>query len=139
MPRSRPKALLRGVLWLVAAAFLLDAGLGLWLRWEAPGSGGPTPPPKAAPVPVRVATVEKKDFPFVLPGLGTVQAMNTVTVRSRVDGQVLKVAFEEGQMLKEGDLLVQIDPAPFKAALDQATAKLAQDQASLTNAKQDLE
>jgi multidrug efflux system membrane fusion protein len=83
--------------------------------------------------------VERKDFPIVLTGLGTVQAMNTVTVRSRVDGQIVKVAFEEGQMLKEGDLLVQIDPAPFKAALDQATAKLAQDQASLNNAKQDLE
>jgi multidrug efflux system membrane fusion protein len=62
-----------------------------------------------------------------------------VTVRSRVDGQIEKVAFEEGQMLKEGDLLVQIDPAPFKAALEQATAKLAQDQASLMYGKQELE
>jgi multidrug efflux system membrane fusion protein len=92
--------------------------------------------PTAAPV--HVATVERKDFPIALTGLGTVQATNTVTVRSRVDGQIVKVAFKEGQMLKEGDLLVQIDPAPFKAALDQATAKLAQDQANLINAKQDL-
>jgi multidrug efflux system membrane fusion protein len=99
----------------------------------------PAPPARPAPAPVRVATVERKDFPIVLTGLGSVQAMNMVTVRSRVDGQIVKVAFEEGQMLKEGDLLVQIDPAPFKAALDQATAKLAQDQASLANAKQDLE
>ena len=76
---------------------------------------------------------------MILGGLGTVQATNTVTVRSRVDGQIEKVAFEEGQMIKEDDLLVQIDPAPFQATLDQATAKLAQDQASLTNAKQDLE
>ena len=89
-------------------------------------------------VPVHVGTVERKPFPLILNGLGTVQATNVVTVRSRVDGQIEKVAFEEGQMVKQGDLLVQIDPAPFKAALDQATAKLAQDQASLTNAKQDL-
>jgi multidrug efflux system membrane fusion protein len=83
--------------------------------------------------------VETKPFPIILNGLGTVQATNTVTVRSRVDGQIEKVAFEEGQMVQEGQLLVQIDPAPFKAALGQAVAKLAQDQASLLNAKQDLE
>jgi multidrug efflux system membrane fusion protein len=83
--------------------------------------------------------VERTDFPVVLNGLGTVQATNTVTVRSRVDGQIEKVGFEEGQMVREGDLLVQIDPAPFQATLNQAIAKLAQDQASLTNGKQDLE
>jgi multidrug efflux system membrane fusion protein len=83
--------------------------------------------------------VERKDFSVMLNGLGTVQATNTVTVRSRVDGQIEKVGFEEGQMVRAGDLLVQIDPAPFQAALNQAAAKLAQDQASLTNGKQDLE
>ena len=83
--------------------------------------------------------METKPFPVVLTGLGTVQATNTVTVRSRVDGQIEKVGFEEGQMVQQGDLLVQIDPAPFQAALGQAVAKLAQDQASLTNARQDLE
>jgi membrane fusion protein, multidrug efflux system len=89
--------------------------------------------------PVHVATVATRSFPVMLNGLGTVQATNTVTVRSRVDGQIEKVGFEEGQMVREGDLLVQIDPAPFQAALDQAKAKLAQDEASLTNAKQDLQ
>lgn len=83
--------------------------------------------------------MEAKPFPVVLVGLGTVQPTNTVTVRSRVDGQIERVAFEEGQMVMAGDLLVQIDPAPFKATLNQATAKLAQDRASLTNARQDLE
>jgi multidrug efflux system membrane fusion protein len=108
---------------------------------QSPAQSPRSPPPAARPAaaPVRVAVVARKDFPVVLTGLGTVQAMNTVTVRSRVDGQIVQVAFQEGQMLKEGDLLAQIDPAPFKAALDQATAKLAQDQASLTNAKQDHE
>src|SRR5262245_36015491 len=79
-PRSRPKALLRGALWLIAAALLLDAGLGAWRHWGgSPGRSALTPAPKAAPAPVRVATVEKKDFPVVLAGLGTAQAMNTVT------------------------------------------------------------
>jgi multidrug efflux system membrane fusion protein len=120
---------------------VLDAGLGVWQRYGSSRLGQSATHQRSgpAPAPVQVATVEKKDFPIVLTGLGTVQATNTVTVRSRVDGQIVKVAFKEGQMLKEGDLLVQIDPAPYQAALDQAVAKLAQDEASLKFAKQDLD
>jgi multidrug efflux system membrane fusion protein len=156
--RSRVGTVSRRLLRLAFAAGLLAGAVWVWQQYGTElrqlwaeverafpsaarlgGQAPPAAPAKPAPAPVRVAAVEKKDFPVVLTGLGTVQATNTVTVRSRVDGQIVKVAFEEGQMLKEGDLLVQIDPAPFKAALDQATAKLAQDQASLNNAKQDLE
>jgi membrane fusion protein, multidrug efflux system len=111
----------------------------IWPSAAKVGQPATSPSPKATPAPVRIATVEKKDFPVVLTGLGTVQATNTVTVRSRVDGQIVQVAFKEGQMVKEGDLLVQIDPAPYQAALDQAVAKLAQDEASLKFAKQDLD
>jgi multidrug efflux system membrane fusion protein len=91
-----------------------------------------------APIPVTVETVAKADFPVYLDGLGTVQPYDTVTVRSRVDGQVVKVAFRQGQMVKEGDLLVQIDPRPYQAALEQAQAKKAQDEANLSNARLDL-
>jgi multidrug efflux system membrane fusion protein len=83
--------------------------------------------------------VEKKPFSVFLTALGTVQPTNMVTIRSRVDGHIEKVAFEEGQMVRAGDLLVQLDAAPFRAALEQAIAKRAQDEASLLNARQDLE
>jgi membrane fusion protein, multidrug efflux system len=138
---SKTKALTRAVLWLIVSVLLLDAGYGAWLRVRPHGSNpsAAVQPPRPQSAPVRVATVERRDFSIALTGLGTVQATNMVTVRSRVDGQIEQVAFDEGQMLKQGDLLVQIDQAPFKAALEQATAKLAQDQASLKNAKQDLE
>jgi multidrug efflux system membrane fusion protein len=86
---------------------------------------------------VSVATVKRADYPVYYDGLGQVQAENTVTVRSRVDGQITKIAFAEGQMVKAGDLLAQIDPRPFQAALEEAKAKQAQDQASLANAKLD--
>ena len=78
---------------------------------------------KAARVAVRVtiAPVEKTDFPVYLNGLGTVQAFNTVVVRSRVDGQIDKIAFKEGQLVNQGDLLAEIDPRPYQATLDQAT------------------
>lgn len=92
----------------------------------------------AVAAPVHVATVEKRDVPVFIYGLGTVQATNAVTVKSRVDGQITKIAFEEGQIVHQGDVLVQLDAAPYQATLDQAIAKLAQDQASLTNAHQDL-
>lgn len=95
--------------------------------------------PASLGVPVTVANVEKADFPVYLEGLGTVQGFNTVVVRTRVDGQVDKIAFKEGQIVKQGDLIAQIDPRPFQAALDQAKAKKDQDQANLANAKLDLE
>jgi len=95
--------------------------------------------PRAAPVPVTIAPVEKADFPVYLTGLGTVQGFNTVVVRTRVDGQIDKIAFKEGQLVNQGDLLTQIDPRPFQAALDQAKAKKAQDEANLANANLDLQ
>ncbi|MBR0751748.1 efflux RND transporter periplasmic adaptor subunit [Bradyrhizobium jicamae] len=90
-------------------------------------------------VPVKTAPVEKADFPVYQFGLGSVQAFNTVQVRTRVDGQITKIAFKEGQFVKEGDTLVEIDPRPFQAALDQAKAKKAQDEANLANANLDLQ
>src|SRR6201994_4003366 len=74
-----------------------------------------------------------------LTGLGPVQGFNTVLVRTRVDGQIDKIAFKEGQMVNQGDLLVEIDPRPYQAALDQAKAKKAQDEANLANANLDLQ
>jgi multidrug efflux system membrane fusion protein len=88
-----------------------------------------------APIPVTVARVEQADFPVYLNGLGAVQPFTTVTVRSRVDGQIVKVPFKQGRMVKEGDTLVEIDPRPYQAALDQALSKKAQDEANLKNAK----
>jgi multidrug efflux system membrane fusion protein len=87
------------------------------------------------PVPVVAGKVEQKDMPIYLDGLGTVQAFNTVTLHSRVDGELQKVLFAEGQDVKTGDLLAVIDPRPFQAALDQAIGKKAQDEAQLANAK----
>ncbi len=94
---------------------------------------------KGGPVPVVQGVVEQKDVPIYLDGLGTVQALNTVTVHTRVDGELKKVAFTEGQEVKVGDVLAIIDQAPYKAALAQAEGRLAQDQAQLANAKLDLQ
>jgi len=91
------------------------------------------------PVRVTVAPVEKTDFPVYLTSLGTVQAFNTVVVRSRVDGQIDKIAFTEGQLVSQGDLLAEIDPRPYQAALDQAKAKKEQDEANLANTNLDLQ
>jgi len=113
----------------------------VWARRQhtAAATGGPGGGPRGAmanlPVPIIPGVVELKDVPVYLDGLGTVQAFNTVTVRSRVDGQVQRVAFTEGQDVKAGDLLAQIDPAPFQAQLDQSTAKKAQDEAQAAIAR----
>ncbi|CAN7243152.1 efflux RND transporter periplasmic adaptor subunit [Bradyrhizobium sp. LjRoot220] len=95
--------------------------------------------PARPAVAVKTATVEKADFPVYLTGLGTVQGFNTVVVRSRVDGQINRIAFQEGQLVKQGDTLVEIDPRPFQATLNQAKAKKAQDEANLANATLDLQ
>ena len=89
-------------------------------------------------VPVSVATVEQKDIPIYLEGLGTVTALATVTMRAQVDGRLVKVAFVEGQAVKKGDLLAQVDPRPFAVALQQAEGALERDRANLKNTQLDL-
>ena len=90
-------------------------------------------------VPVVVATAVKGDLPVYLIGLGTVTAFNTVTVRSRVDGQIVKVNFTEGQFVHQGDALIEIDPRPYQVMLEQAEGQLAKDQAQLHDVQVDLE
>jgi multidrug efflux system membrane fusion protein len=90
------------------------------------------------PVPVLVAPAARADVPVYLTAVGTTKALNTVTVRPQVDGKLIEVAFNEGQDVKKGDVLARIDPATYKAQLDQALAKKAQDEALLANAKNDL-
>jgi len=110
------------------------------VAWRMVGNKAPTPvaaPPSA--IPVQAANAGRQDVPVYLLGLGTVQAFNTVTVTARVDGQLDKIGFVEGQEVKKGDVIAQIDPRPYKAQLDMATAKKAQDQAQLANTEHDLE
>ncbi|MBV9348573.1 MAG: efflux RND transporter periplasmic adaptor subunit [Pseudolabrys sp.] len=91
------------------------------------------------PVPVLAVAAKRADVPIYLDAVGTIRALNTVTVRPQVDGKLINIAFNEGQDVNKGDILARIDPTTFKAQLDQATAKKAQDEAQLGNAKIDLE
>ena len=125
----RRRALLIGAL---AALVLGVAWFGLRAKPKADAKG-------PAAIAVDLATVTARDMPVYLEGLGTVQAFYTVTVSSRVDGQVQKVAFTEGQDVKKGDLLAQIDPRPFQAALGVAIATRDKDKAQLENAHHDME
>src|SRR5437868_9279765 len=137
MKKSRP------ILWILIIAAVAGGGYYGWQRFSAPEAGkaqtAQKGPPRAPAVPVSIAPVQKADFPVYLTGLGTVQGFNTVQVRTRVDGQIDKIAFTEGQIVKQGDLLAEIDPRPFQAALDQAKAKKVQDEANLANANLDLQ
>ncbi len=105
----------------------------------ASGAGGRAGGRRNAPMsPVQAATATQQTVPRFLSGLGTATAANTVTVTSRVDGQLMAIHFTEGQQVKAGDLLVEIDPRPYEVQLTQALGQLAKDQATLANAKQDL-
>lgn len=95
--------------------------------------------PKVVTIPVSVGQAEQRDVPVWVSAIGTVQPLNVVTVKTRVDGQLDKVAFTEGQMVKAGDVLAQIDSRPFQAALDQAQANMRRDDAQRANAELDLQ
>ncbi len=137
MTKSRP------ILWILTIAAVASAGYYGWQKYGAADAAktqaAQKGPPRAPAVPVSVAPVQKVDFPVYLTGLGTAQGFNTVQVRTRVDGQIDKIAFTEGQIVKEGELLASIDPRPYQAALDQAKAKKAQDEANLANANLELQ
>ncbi|HWM47517.1 MAG TPA: efflux RND transporter periplasmic adaptor subunit [Xanthobacteraceae bacterium] len=91
------------------------------------------------PVPTLAATARTADVPVYLDGVGTVRALNTVTVRSQVDGKLIRINFKEGQDVEQGFVLAEIDDTLYQAQLDQAVAKKAQDEAQLANARRDLE
>ena len=142
---ASPRLLLFGSRWTLVAAVAAVALCGYfgWRHFFGNETGMASPGEangfqRPAPIPVTIAQAKKADFPVYLNGLGVVEPYQTVLVRSRVDGEVIKIDFKQGQMVKDGDVLVEIDPRPYQAALDQAVAKKAQDEASLKNAQLDL-
>ena len=128
--------------WPWVVALLVVGGLSYfgWTEYRTSANGSSVPS-KMGPrsVAVQTATVRQGDMDLTISSLGTVTAFYTVTVKSRVDGELLNVAFTEGQMVKQGDLLAEIDPRPFQVQLAQAEGALARDQALLKNAQVVLE
>ena len=129
--------------WLAIGTLLLAVGMVLYfaagkasvtLFAQAPAQRATAPA-----IPVRASVVKRADVPVFLSGLGTVQAFNSVLIKSRVDGQIIKINFTEGKDVRAGDILAEIDPAPFEANLAQAQATKLKDQAQLENARLDLE
>jgi multidrug efflux system membrane fusion protein len=119
---------------ITAAVMLAGAARYYWYQH----GGGVKQASGPRPIPVSVAVAVRQDVPIHVSGLGNVQALNTVPIHSQVDGQLVEIAFTEGQHVKKGDVLAKIDPRLFQAAFDQAIAKKAQDNANLISADKDL-
>lgn len=129
----------RGQRWLAAIAVVLVLLLVWFFGVRKPAEKLPPPPnPWMGPTPVHVVKVTKEDLKVHIKAIGNVAPLNTVTVRSRADGQLLRVLFEEGQQVKAGELLAEIDPATYKVQLDQAEGTLQETRAQLKNAEEDL-
>ena len=138
----------RKTVWLVVSLLIVAVAAVWWVVYK-PADPAPDAAPSsrgrgfrgmpAVDTPVRVAAAATQDIDIVLPALGNVTAYNTVTVRSRVDGELIRVNFDEGQRVKAGDLLAEIDPRAYQAALTQAQGQQQQNQALLANARRDLQ
>jgi membrane fusion protein, multidrug efflux system len=142
----------RNLLVIALALVVAAAGIGAWVYYDKTRGGEAAAQPQAkpgkgrggkggdgGPIPVTAGAAQVGEIPIYLSGLGTVVPMRTVVVRSRVDGELVRVNFNEGQYVKEGDVLAQVDPRPFQVQLDQAEGQLIKDQALLANARIDLE
>lgn len=131
-------AVAAGAIWLVYAASTHEAALknvaGSIGAKRGGGQGAGEPPS-----PVLLGEAKIADMPVLLEGVGTVKALNTVTVKALVEGKILKYNFSEGQFVKKGDVIAEIDPAPYQATLDQAVAKKQVDETQLFNAQKDLD
>jgi multidrug efflux system membrane fusion protein len=124
---------------LLVGLVMIAVASGGYLGWQhfahGPSAAKPEPVP---PVPIIAAKVQKQNFPIVLTGIGNVTALNTATVRSMVTEQIVSIDFKDGQLVKKGELLAQLDPSTLQAQLDQAEANLVRDQAHLENGKINL-
>ena len=136
VPRSRAGRRIALALLLLA----VGGGLYWWIHHAAPTGGGSrhAQAGQTPPQPVGAATIGKGDIRVILNALGTVTSLDTITVVTQINGQLVKVGFKEGQTVKQGDFLAQIDPRPYQAALEQAQGTLARDQGLLAQAKSDL-
>jgi len=123
----------------VATILVLGVGAYVWTSgWSSPSSSAQADA-KSQPVPVTTVTAKLGTLPRIIAGIGVVQPLQSVTIRARIDGQVTDVSFGEGDFVHAGDILVKLDARSLQAALDGALAKKSEDEASLTNAKSDLD
>jgi membrane fusion protein, multidrug efflux system len=137
LSRSGSGRLSRRVIVIACGAVIAVVGLIYWYSSQGPDPAHAARTPAA--VPVSIATAARQDVPIYLTGLGAVQALFTVAIHAQVDGKLQDVFFKEGQRVKKGDVLAKIDPRLYQAALDQAKARKAQDEAALVAAEKDLE